>query len=336
MGLQPGALTNASEATSGYKDNIDKMASAGAKHLTVTQKTNDAFKDMSLYLSPVIEPLGSVVGGLGKLGGIAFNINSLKQFYDTLSQSGKIAGMIDTLKYAITAARDAEGIGAGIKAFFSTALTGEGIAAGTATGPVAGLAIAENGLIWPLLAVAAAVIVVIGVLWYLYNHNKQVKDSVDWLIAAFQKLPGQVIGAAKKVVSGIQAAFSGLKSSVEKAFSGVEHAITAPFTAAYKTVKPIIDTISGAWDWIKGLTGSSGVTVGGSSGIVLGGASMASQASVNNLGSANNGLINNVNNNKGDLNINMSGIIEEPAGAFVVRKLSEEIYKQNVLRGGDL
>ena len=31
--------------------------------------------------------------------------------------------------------------------------------------------------------------------------------------------------------------------------------------------------------------------------------------------------------------ISLNGIIEESAGDFIVRKLSDEIYKQNVLRG---
>ena len=130
---------------------------------------------------------------------------------------------------------------------------------------------------------------------------------------------------ARQIANGIRDAFNGIKGQVQSAFNGVTHAITAPFMSAYNTLKPIIDNIKAAWDMLMGIGGSAGITTG-SAGISMGG--------VNSIGSANSTLINNISNVSGGRpNIIMNGIIEESAGEFIVRKLDEEIYKQNVIRG---
>ena len=130
---------------------------------------------------------------------------------------------------------------------------------------------------------------------------------------------------AQEIANGIRDAFNGIKGKVQSAFNGVTHAITAPFESAYNTLKPIIDNIKAAWDMLMGIGGSAGITTG-SAGISMG--------SVSGIGSANTNLISNISNATGGRpNIIMNGIIEESAGDFIVRKLSDEIYKQNVLRG---
>ena len=130
---------------------------------------------------------------------------------------------------------------------------------------------------------------------------------------------------AQQIANGIRDAFNGIKGQVQSAFNGVTHAITAPFQSAYNTLKPIIDNIKNAYNMLMGIGGSAGITTG-SAGISMGG--------VNGIGSANSTLINNISNVSGGRpNIIMNGIIEESAGEFIVRKLDEEIYKQNVIRG---
>ena len=130
---------------------------------------------------------------------------------------------------------------------------------------------------------------------------------------------------AQQIANGIRNAFNGIKGQVQSAFNGVTHAITAPFQSAYNTLKPIIDNIKAAWDMLMGIGGSAGITTG-SAGISMGG--------VSGIGSANTNLISNISNATGGRpNIVLNGIIEESAGDFIVRKLSDEIYKQNVLRG---
>ena len=132
---------------------------------------------------------------------------------------------------------------------------------------------------------------------------------------------------AQEIANGIRNAFNGIKGQVQSAFNGVSNAITAPFMSAYNTLKPIIDNIKAAWDMLMGIGGSAGITTG-SAGISMG--------SVSGIGSANNNLMSSINNSiGGSPNIVFNGIIEESAGDFIVRKLNDEIYKQNVLRGVD-
>lgn len=153
----------------------------------------------------------------------------------------------------------------------------------------------------------------------------QAAFSAIWgIISAAMNLWNQATAKARSIANMIGNAFNGVKGLIQGAFNGVTHAITAPFERAYNTLKPIIDAIKGAWDMLMGIGGSAGIVVG-SAGISMGG--------VSGIGSANSTLINNISNVSERPNIIMNGIIEESAGEFIVRKLDEEIYKQNVIRG---
>jgi len=150
--------------------------------------------------------------------------------------------------------------------------------------------------------------------------------STIWsIISGAMGLWNQASAKAREIANAIGQAFSGVKGTIQSAFSGVTNAITQPFMNAYNTVKPIIDSIKWAVDNM-GLLGSSGISVGsvGSAGISMG--------SVNGVGSANTNIMNNTSIG-GSPNITFNGIIEESAGEFIVRKINDEIYRQNVLRG---
>ena len=147
--------------------------------------------------------------------------------------------------------------------------------------------------------------------------------STIWsIISGAMGLWNQASAKAREIANAIGQAFSGVKGTIQSAFSGVTNAITQPFMSAYNTVKPIIDSIKWAVDNM-GLLGSSGISVG-SAGISMG--------SVNGVGSANTNIMNNTSIG-GSPNITFNGIIEESAGEFIVRKINDEIYKENVLRG---
>lgn len=154
----------------------------------------------------------------------------------------------------------------------------------------------------------------------------QASFSAIWsIISAAMNLWNQATAKARAIATAIGNAFSGVRGTIQSAFNGVTNAITAPFMSAYNTLKPIIDNIKAAWDMLMGIGGSAGITTG-SAGISMG--------SVSGIGSANTNLISNISNATGGRpNIVLNGIIEESAGDFIVRKLSDEIYKQNVLRG---
>jgi len=153
--------------------------------------------------------------------------------------------------------------------------------------------------------------------------------SAVWsIISSAINMWNQATAKAREIATAIGNAFSGVKGRIQSAFSGVTSAITSPFMSAYNTVKPIIDAIKFAYEHMNVL-GSSGITTG-SAGISVGSAGV-SMGSVNSVGSANSSLM--TNTNLGGTNITLNGIIEESAGEFIVRKLNDEIYKQNTLRG---
>ena len=154
----------------------------------------------------------------------------------------------------------------------------------------------------------------------------QASFSAIWsIISAAMNLWNQATAKARAIATAIGNAFSGVRGTIQSAFNGVTNAITAPFMSAYNTLKPIIDNIKAAWDMLTSIGGSAGITTG-SAGISMG--------SVSGIGGANTNLISNISNATGGRpNIIMNGIIEESAGDFIVRKLNDEIYKQNVLRG---
>ena len=250
LGLQPGALSNASQATSQYAGNIDQMAQAGANHLTISQRINDAFRDMSVSLAPIVEPLGSIVGAFGSLGGMALNFNALKQFYTTLKESEKIAGMVETLRAAISASTAAEGIGASVKAFFTTAIGAETAAKIASIGPTVTLAGAEMSLLWPILAVTAAILVLVGILYYLYNNNEQVRQAVDNLIASIQGLITEFMAALQPVIQFVQQGIAYLMTfvpAVQQIFGAIFNVIInilgAIFTQGISNVTMIVNGI---------------------------------------------------------------------------------------------
>ena len=81
---------------------------------------------------------------------------------------------------------------------------------------------------------------------------------------------------------------------------------------------------------LNSVAGSSGI-IPGSAGVVLGSAGIVSGGS---SGFANSNLMTNISNTTGGTtNIQLSGIIEESAGDFIVRKLNDELYKQRIVRG---
>ena len=159
---------------------------------------------------------------------------------------------------------------------------------------------------------------------FIINRVSSTFSTVWTIISTAMSLWNQATAKAREIATAIGVAFGGVKGKIQSAFNGVTNAITKPFMDAYNTVKPIIDKIKWAYEALGGISGSAGVTVG-SAGISMG--------SVGGIGSANNNLMNNISNYGGSPNIVFNGIIEESAGDFIVRKLNDELYKQNVLRG---
>ena len=77
LGLAAGSLSNASEATGQYSGKLQELANEEAEHKTWLDQLGAAWEDISLAMSPVLEPLASFMGLIGQAGSYAVGINGL-------------------------------------------------------------------------------------------------------------------------------------------------------------------------------------------------------------------------------------------------------------------
>lgn len=319
-----------------------------------------AWKSLPTPITSVLGALGGGVVGitavvtsfslLGKVGStVVGGLKSIKAGYDAMR------GAMTTARVIIDAVRNAESITQAVRAALSIATgaetTAEGAnAAAKAAGiaPTSALAIAENSLLLPILLVAAAIIGLIAILYYLYNNNEMVRNGINSLIAQFQAFIGMIMQvgqivvsfvansisaflrwvtggrtSASNLVNAIYNALVSLPSKVSSALSGVKDAITKPFTDAWGIVKPYIDQISGAWNQISGLFSGFEGYEGFDSGVGYEGFT-----SINGAIASSTSNSSNVTNN-----FNINGIIEEEASQYIVDSVNGYIRKQNLIRG---
>lgn len=319
-----------------------------------------AWKGLPTPITSVLGALGGGVVGitavvtsfslLGKVGStVVGGLKSIKAGYDAMR------GAMTTARVIIDAVRNAESITQAVRAALSIATgaetTAEGAnAAAKAAGiaPTSALAIAENSLLLPILLVAAAIIGLIAILYYLYNNNEMVRNGINSLIAQFQAFIGMIMQvgqivvsfvansisaflrwvtggrtSASNLVNAIYNALVSLPSKVSSALSGVKDAITKPFTDAWGIVKPYIDQISGAWNQISGLFSGFEGYEGFDSGVGYEGFT-----SINGAIASSTSNSSNVTNN-----FNINGIIEEEASQYIVDSVNGYIRKQNLIRG---
>lgn len=342
LDMQTGSLDNATAITGEYEGQLMDLANEEMEHKTLTQQLGAVWEDVSLSLGGVLSPLGSAVGLLGQIGGVGMSVVGLRS----------LAQGVREMTMAINIMRNAESLSAGVKAVLSAAFgvetaaqEGNTVAKASAIAPTSALAVAENSLLLPILLVAAAILILIGVLWYLYNNNETVRQSIDWLIQQLQLFigkimqTGQMIGqfvlqaiswflqwvtggrtASTDLVNAIYNALVTLPDKVNSAVSGITRIITKPFEDAWNNVKPYIDQISGAWNSVSSWFGAEfeGVQYEGFSGETLNGKMSSSMETNNGVYSP---------------TFNINGIIEEEASRYIVESVNSYVKKQNIIRG---
>lgn len=224
LGLQAGALDNASEITGQYDGQLMKLADEESQHKTLTQQLGAAWEDVSLSLSGVLSPMMGFVGLLGQVGSFGMTIKGLREIMTTMGG----------LRTAIDMIRNSESIWIGVKTVLAgvmgietaseeaNAVAKETNAVATATETAANemslgakisqtaanwaLAISESAVLLPLLLIVGAVLAVVAVLWYLYNNNETVRNSIDGLRQGLMNLVGQFVS----FVNGIWNSLVGL------------------------------------------------------------------------------------------------------------------------------
>lgn len=407
------------------------LASVGQMFLPAIQGLLDGFLSLdnalggNLAKSLIVVGGGfaTIVAGAGALGAVLPAIGSgfraIGTGIDLLSKgpailSYMVKGMGE-FRAVINAVREAESVGAAVKAAYNVVTNAETVANTANEASFWSLAASELAALWPILAVIAAIVALVAILWYLYNNNEQVRQAIDGLIQALQQFAGEIwnalqpviqfaqqavqwfiwlwsqiqpvlqmlfsfvmnifgqifvlliarvtnivngvrngfqllvtivrtvfaavwavisaavalwntiVGRVRSIVNSITGAWNSITGKISSALGGVYNAIASPFQRAYNTVKPLIDAISSGASAIGGALSAVGL---GSAGIVTG------SAGITTGGFGNSDLVGNIRNNiGGTTNINVSGIIEESAGEYIVNKVNDELYKQRVTRG---
>ena len=85
LGLQSGALDNASQITGQYEGQLQQLAKEESEHKTITQILGEAYQDFSMQISPVLSPLSSFMGLIGQAGGFAVGANGINTLVRSLT-----------------------------------------------------------------------------------------------------------------------------------------------------------------------------------------------------------------------------------------------------------
>ena len=270
--MQSGALANANQVTGQYQGQLQQLADEEAEHKTLQDQMGAMWDDISLSLSGVLSPMGSMVGLMGQIGSVGMSVMGIRQ----------LASGIGGLTTAINIMRNAESLSAGIKTVLATAFgietvaeEGNAIAKTSAIGPTMGLAIAENSLLLPLLLLVGAILAVVGVLWYLYNTNETVRNAIDGFVNSLRgvldwimQIGGIIMDALNQAWITIQNWFNSLMNltpqKVGEIVLGVITAlnpIAGMVAGALSKVLPVF--ITQATSWLTNTVSKAGQVVSG-------------------------------------------------------------------------
>lgn len=187
LGLEAGALQNASNLTGKYNGQLDQMAAKEGQHKTLTQQLAAALDDVTASFSGALAPFASFLGLMGQFGGAAVGANALLTLPGNLKDA---ASAMKGLNLATKAYAAAEAIANGVRAVATAAQN----------------ALNASMLANPILLLVAALAVLIGYMIYLYQTNEQCRESVNKLGEDLQRVASGDFSALRNVGDDLMAA----------------------------------------------------------------------------------------------------------------------------------
>ena len=201
LGLQPGALSNATSATGKYKGKLQELANEEAEHKTFLDQLGAAWEDFSLSMGGIMSPLMGVLGLGGQVMGFGTQLNGtlnlLGKFKDLpkmLSGLGGISGIFSSLGGIIS------GAGSSLLAF--------------ATGPVGiviaailllGVAVYEVGKYFgwwnDLPGMFGAIQAGVMELWNAFMSNEYVIQAIDLIKQGLTDAWNAIVGLGQAIMS---------------------------------------------------------------------------------------------------------------------------------------
>lgn len=249
LGIQSGTLDHASEVTGEYEGTLMDLASEEAEHKTLLDQIGAAWEDMSLKLTPVLEPLMSFVGLIGQVGSFGLQVQGLK----TLASTARGAiGWIEGLNIVQGISAVLSGEAATAATVESLALEYEAVAAGTAETGFIGLAAAEGLALWPILAIIAAIGLLVLAVYEIgkaFGWWSDVGSMLDAIKSGIMRLWNAFVNHpdVQAAISTISGALSTLWGWIVQAGQAVLDFFNINQSGNFDIVRAIIDTVGAAW-----------------------------------------------------------------------------------------
>lgn len=252
LGLPAGAISNASQLTGEYSGQLQSMADLEEENTTILQKLGDAWDDFSLSVGESLSPLLSIGGAIGQIGQFGLQIGGLKELGSALRSS---ITLIKDFNIAQTAKNLVEGEGAIASLAAALGITTEAAAAEGATVAFGGLAVAEGAALWPILAIVAAIVALIAIVYEVgkaFGWWTDVGSMIDAIWAGIQRLWNAFINHpdVQGAISAISGAFQWLMSTISGAWNALMEFLGVSTGGEFDIVHEIIMAIGAAWEMI--------------------------------------------------------------------------------------
>jgi len=287
LGMQPGALSRASEETAKYSGKLEKNAQISREHTTILEQAQAWLSDLSTQYGDLIGTVGSF-GGI--IGGVTGTVTAMSTAHMALAGSigtetaaentstlAKIRGRIASAANILTNYTSASSYSAAVGAAMAhagavnanTAAQNTSIgttirntistAAGTvAKGAATAATMAQSAAQWalnaamsanPILIVVIAIMALIAVLGYLYFNNEQVRGAVDGLWKGLQALGAYIWG-------GLVAAWNALTVALKPITDALGHLGGAILGRLMQAITPLIAAVQAFWASLTSGAGS--------------------------------------------------------------------------------
>ena len=252
LGLASGSLSNASEITGQYEGQLQSLASEEAEHKTLLDQLGAAWEDISLTLGSVMSPLMGVIGLIGSVGSFGLQVSGLQNLVSLIP---KVTSAVRGFSMAQALSNAIEGEGAIARIASAVGITTEAAAAEGATVAFGGLAIAEGAALWPILAIAAAIAVLIAIVYEVgkaFGWWTDVGSMLEAIQSGIMRLWDAFINHpdVQAAISAISWALSTLWSWIQQAGQAILEFFGITTGGNFDIVRALIDSIGAAWNAI--------------------------------------------------------------------------------------
>ena len=272
LGLQPGALTNATEATGQYQGKLEDLASEEAEHKTLLDQLGAAWEDLSLSLGGIASPIMGVVGLGGQVAGFGTQLNGTWELLSKLKNVGPISSALSGLSGAIGGAGGITGALSGAGSALMAFVTGP-IGIAIAAIIALGVAIYEAGKYFgwwqDLPSMFAAIQAGIGELWNAFMSNEYVVQAINMIKQGLTDAWNAIVGFGSAIMSALGGA-GGEFDILSWAINGLQTVLSAVGPVVIFLIQAMIQHFRNIyavgqliWPYLSTIIGSSMAVIRG-------------------------------------------------------------------------